>query len=68
MAGRKAKMILLKCCPRCLGDLLAERFPGEEDLVCIQCGYRRPLVSRAQFVTERLARLRARTDAYPAAA
>ncbi len=35
-------------CPRCQGMMYLERMVGSEvDLVCIQCGYRLPLVSEA---------------------
>jgi len=36
-------------CPRCAGMMYVERLLGDEaDLVCIQCGYRSPLVAEAQ--------------------
>ncbi|HEX9640948.1 MAG TPA: hypothetical protein VGB13_06520 [Candidatus Krumholzibacteria bacterium] len=36
-------MRLLKGCQRCQGDLFVEREHGDADLVCLQCGYRRPV-------------------------
>ncbi len=36
-------MINLKSCPRCRGDMIAEEWLGEADLVCLQCGYRQAL-------------------------
>jgi len=34
----------LRRCPRCSGLLFLETYLGNEaDLVCVQCGYRRPL-------------------------
>ena len=35
-------MIHLKACKRCGGDMLTEKYLGDFDLVCIQCGYRTP--------------------------
>jgi DNA-directed RNA polymerase subunit RPC12/RpoP len=35
-------MIQLKACKRCGGDMLAENYLGDQDLVCIQCGFRAP--------------------------
>lgn len=34
-------MINLKACDRCGGDMMAEEFLGDIDLVCLQCGRRR---------------------------
>jgi len=59
--------ILLKSCPRCLGDLIEERLPGERDVVCLQCGYRRPILG-AQFVAASRMLLQPRNGGYPAAA
>jgi DNA-directed RNA polymerase subunit M/transcription elongation factor TFIIS len=34
----------MRRCPRCSGMLFVETYLGNEaDLVCVQCGYRRPL-------------------------
>jgi DNA-directed RNA polymerase subunit RPC12/RpoP len=33
-------MINLRACARCGGDLIPEEFPGDIDLVCLQCGHR----------------------------
>ncbi len=39
-----------RSCPRCQGMLHEEVFLGNEvDLVCIQCGYRAPLVVPSLF-------------------
>lgn len=35
-------MIQLKACKRCGGDMLVENYLGDQDLVCIQCGFRTP--------------------------
>ena len=48
-------MIHLKACKRCGGDMLAEKYLGDFDLVCIQCGFRTPANTR----TPVLARQRA---------
>jgi len=42
-------MILLKACPRCRGDLVIERLPGETEFVCLQCGYRTEVKSRTKL-------------------
>jgi primosomal protein N' len=34
-------------CPRCRGDLFLDDQDGLQDLVCLQCGYRRPLPAKA---------------------
>jgi len=34
------KMILLKSCPRCHGDMMPEEMLGEVEVVCLQCGHR----------------------------
>jgi len=34
--------MVFKGCARCRGDLYREEDVGETDLVCLQCGYRRP--------------------------
>jgi hypothetical protein len=36
-------MIDLKACARCGGDMMAEEILGDVDLVCLQCGYRKPM-------------------------
>ncbi len=42
-------LLVLKGCRRCRGDLFVERLAGEAaDLVCLQCGERRPLRSSAE--------------------
>lgn len=33
-------MIQLKSCRRCGGDMMLEEVMGEQELVCLQCGYR----------------------------
>ncbi|HEV8574223.1 MAG TPA: hypothetical protein VGR43_05885 [Dehalococcoidia bacterium] len=38
-----SNVIHLKECPRCNGDMMVEEYLGDSDLVCLQCGYRRPL-------------------------
>jgi DNA-directed RNA polymerase subunit RPC12/RpoP len=35
-------MIQLKACKRCGGDMLVENYLGDQDLVCLQCGFRAP--------------------------
>ena len=35
-------MIQLKACKRCRGDMLVEDYLGDQDLVCIKCGFRAP--------------------------
>jgi hypothetical protein len=35
--------MVYKGCRRCRGDLYEEEFLDATDLVCLQCGYRRPL-------------------------
>jgi hypothetical protein len=37
--GEDVKMLWLKGCPRCHGDLFLERDIGASYVVCIQCGY-----------------------------
>ncbi len=34
--------MVFKACPRCRGDLFREEDIGQTDLVCLQCGFRRP--------------------------
>ena len=50
-------MLWLKSCPRCRGDLYQERTElDEEELYCMQCGYRRfgmLAVSEKRLDTER---------------
>lgn len=36
----------LKGCPRCGGDVLVDHAMDDED-VCLQCGFRKPLVAAA---------------------
>ncbi|GBD13290.1 hypothetical protein HRbin24_01314 [bacterium HR24] len=36
-------MFQFRSCPRCRGDVFLEDQGGLQDLVCLQCGYRRPL-------------------------
>ncbi len=44
-------LLVLKGCRRCRGDLFVERLAGEAaDLVCLQCGQRRPLRSSMEPV------------------
>jgi hypothetical protein len=43
-------MMLLKSCPRCHGDMILEELLGDEEFVCIQCGFRSALVAQAQPV------------------
>jgi DNA-directed RNA polymerase subunit RPC12/RpoP len=33
--------MMLRSCIRCGGDLYLERLSGSEDLVCLQCGFRK---------------------------
>jgi len=40
-------MLQLKSCARCQGDMVAEEWQGDVELVCLRCGYRMPL-PRAQ--------------------
>ena len=47
-------MILLKSCPRCRGDLVTERLPGETELVCLQCGYRTDVKSQTPLPLARV--------------
>jgi len=47
-------MILLKACQRCAGDLVMERLPGENELVCIQCGYRTEVKSQTPLPLARV--------------
>ena len=54
--------VLLRSCPRCSGDLFVERLPGAEDLVCLQCGYRKTVMRQAGEVSGEL-----RRDLAPAA-
>ena len=35
-----SKLIQLKSCPRCSGDMMLEQYPGDSELVCLQCGHR----------------------------
>ncbi len=35
--------IYLDACPRCNGDMIVEEWLGDTDLVCLQCGHRRPV-------------------------
>jgi ribosomal protein S27E len=39
------KMMWLKACPRCRGDLYIEYQVGETNVVCLQCGH---VLNRAQ--------------------
>ncbi len=41
-------MVLLKSCPRCKGDLAAERDVYGPYLECLQCGYMRELEPAAR--------------------
>ena len=47
-------MILLKSCPRCRGDLVTERLPGETEFVCLQCGYRTEVKSQTRLPLRRV--------------
>jgi len=38
--------MLLKTCPKCLGDMTVEAIPGGVDGLCIMCGYRLPVEAR----------------------
>ena len=46
-----SEMIHLKACKRCGGDMLVENYLGDQDLVCIQCGYRTPANPSALVLT-----------------
>jgi hypothetical protein len=35
--------MILKICPRCLGDMAVEAIPGGADGICYMCGYRLPV-------------------------
>lgn len=37
-----SNVIQLKACPRCNGDMILEQHLGDSELVCFQCGYRKP--------------------------
>jgi hypothetical protein len=59
-------MMILKGCPKCHGDLVAETSPrrlqADDDIVCIQCGYYlRPNETRA-LVSRVMRELRARPE------
>lgn len=49
-------MIQLKACKRCGGDMLVEDYLGDQDLVCIQCGYRAQASSAGRTRTPVMAR------------
>ena len=38
--------MLLKTCPKCLGDMIVEGIPGEMNSLCLMCGYRSPVEAR----------------------
>jgi len=46
-------MILLKSCPRCHGDMMLEKLPGDADFVCLQCGYRSAAIEQTDTVPRR---------------
>ncbi len=43
-------VVQLRCCPKCLGDVIREDGRDGEEWVCIQCGYRYeiPVISRTR--------------------
>ena len=47
------KMIQLKACPRCLGDLMRDSWGSEDEVVCIQCGYRTAVVPAMEYVARK---------------
>ena len=47
---KEVRMILLKSCPRCHGDMMLEKLPGDADFVCLQCGYRSAAIEQTDTV------------------
>jgi DNA-directed RNA polymerase subunit RPC12/RpoP len=45
-----------KACSRCQGDLYREEDLGTTELVCLQCGFRRPVLEASTFPYQRMAR------------
>lgn len=50
----------IKTCPKCHGDLYEDRFLGDWDIKCLQCGYVLPLeqaktVAATPSITRRVA-------------
>lgn len=39
--------MLLKTCPKCLGDMIVEGILGEMSSLCLMCGYRTPAEARS---------------------
>jgi DNA-directed RNA polymerase subunit M/transcription elongation factor TFIIS len=50
--------MVFKGCARCRGDMYREEDIGQTDLVCLQCGYRRP----ADHQTSTIAAYRTRRE------
>ena len=57
--------MVFKGCERCRGDLYREEDIGQTDLVCLQCGYRRPAGQQSSIITVYRTRRETRPDRQP---